>query len=254
MSAPLRTTIVSVWTWFVLGAGIALLFPFVLLWRVVGWPVDRVNYWGGRLFRKAGAATEWLSPWWRFEVRGTPPANPRTPYVVVANHESFADILLLCHLPWEMKWMSKRSIMRIPVLGWSMWAARDISIHRERATSARDALAASRDRLDGKVSVVIFPEGTRSEGEEMLPFKDGAFRLAIEAQVPILPLALHGTRDAIAKHDWRINPAHAVVEILEPIPTAGLGKTDLRALKERVRAAIDAKRTALRAELAQRTA
>jgi 1-acyl-sn-glycerol-3-phosphate acyltransferase len=254
MSAPLRTTIVSVWTWFVLGFGIALAFPFVLLWRYVGWPVDRRNYWGGRLFRKAGAATEWFSPWWRFEVRGTPPANPRNPYVVVANHESFADILLLCHLPWEMKWMSKQSIMRIPVLGWAMWAVRDIPITRERATSARDALAASRDRLDANVSVVIFPEGTRSETDEMLPFKDGAFRLAIEAQVPILPLALYGTRDAIAKHDWRINPAQAVVEILDPIPTAGLGKTDLRALKEQVRAAIDAKRSALRAELAQRTA
>ena len=71
------------------------------------------------------------------------------------------------------------------------------------------------------VSVILFPEGTRAPSRELLPFKDGAFRLAIDAGVPILPLAIYGTRNAIARHDWRINPATAMVEVLEPEPTAG---------------------------------
>src|SRR5690606_8009786 len=182
----------------------------------------------------------------RFETRGRFPDNPRNPYVVVANHESFADILLISQLPWEMKWLSKVGIMMIPVLGWTMWAVRDVPVHRGKASSARDAMRACRTRLENKVSVMIFPEGTRSRSDQMLPFKDGAFRLAIETGVPILPLALHGTRQAIAKHDWRIGPARAVVEVLDPESTEGLTLDDLPALKARVREQIARARDALK--------
>jgi 1-acyl-sn-glycerol-3-phosphate acyltransferase len=244
--SPLRTTLASIWTWSMLGLSIAVLFPVVSLFRILGWPFDRVNYVGGRIFRWVGLWTAATTPRWKFSVRGTPPADPRRPYVVVANHESFSDILLLCHLPWEMKWLSKVEIMKIPVLGWVMWMANDIPVKRGRAVSVRDAMAACRERLAQRCSVMMFPEGTRSLTEEMLPFKDGAFRLAIDAGVPILPLALHGTRDAIAKHDWRINPAVAVVEILEPIESAG--KTTA-ALKQEARDRIEAARNKLRLEM-----
>lgn len=250
MSARLRTTMASIVTWGTLGLGVALVFPVALLWRVIGWPVDRWNYFGGRLFRGIAFPLRLVTPRWRFEVRGPRPDDPRLPYVVVANHESFADIILLSLLPWEMKWLSKASIMRIPVFGWIMWAVRDVPIHRGQSASAREAMDACRKRLAGRVSVMLFPEGTRSIREEMLPFKDGAFKLALDAGVPILPLALHGTRQAIAKHDWRIGRTHAVVEILEPEPTAGLTLDDLPALKARVRERIGAARERLRAELA----
>ena len=108
----------------------------------------------------------------------------RNPYVVVSNHESFVDILLISHLPTEMKWMSKIEILRIPLVGWMMRLARDIPLERGDAASIAKALEASRERLDSKVSVMIFPEGTRSKTGELRPFKTGAFRLAIEAQVP----------------------------------------------------------------------
>jgi len=86
--------------------------------------------------------------------------------------------------------------------------------------------------------VMIFPEGTRSLTNDLLPFKDGAFRLAIDAGVPILPLALHGTRNARPKHDWRFGRSTAVVEVLEPVETAGLSPADVPALKQKVRNAI----------------
>ena len=107
-------------------------------------------------------------------------------------------------------------------------------------------MTAFRKRLEGHVSVFFFPEGTRSPTGELLPFKDGAFRLAVETGTPILPLAIHGTRHAIARHDWRINPAVAVVEILEVEPSTGV---DQQALKQRVRAKIEAARARLRDEL-----
>ncbi len=247
--ARLRTTVASIWTWSILGVSLTLALPFILILWVVCWPFDRINYLGGRLFRLAGTMPTRLTPGWRFEVRGVVPADPRHPYVVVCNHESFADILLLSRLPWEMKWLSKVEMMRIPVVGWDMWAARDIAVRRGLAASARAAMAVCADRLHHRVSVMIFPEGTRSPTRDLLPFKDGAFRLAIEAGVPILPLALSGTRDAIARRDWRINPAHAVVEILEPEPTDGV--TDIKALKEKVQERIRVARDRLRAELHQ---
>jgi len=241
----IRNVIAAIWTWSVLAGCLLLFFPVIMLWRLIGWPFDRMNYHGGRLFRLAGALTARLTPRWHFRVKGVLPADPRHPYVVVANHESFADMLLLCLLPWEMKWLSKIEIMWVPVLGWLMWAARDVGVKRGRSTSAKLAMAECRKRLAGRVSVIFFPEGTRAPTDQLLPFKDGAFRLAIDAGVPILPVAIYGTRHAIARRDWRINPATAVVEVLEPEPTAGVG---LQELKARVRQRIEAARDRLRLE------
>lgn len=252
---PVVDTLASIWTWAVLITAVVVAFPFIAVWRFVGWPFDRWNYAGGRLFRSIAILMDAVTPRWRFERRGPIPANPRLPYVVVANHESFADIILLSTLPWEMKWLSKASLMRIPVFGWVMWAVRDVPVHRGKSASAREAMDACLQRLRGRgrVSVMIFPEGTRSKTPEMLPFKDGAFRLAIDAGVPILPIALYGTRQAIAKHDWRIGHTHAVVELLDPEPTAGLSHDDIPALKARVRERIRERRDALRDELQRAT-
>lgn len=244
--SPIRNALAAAWTWSVLAGTLVIILVPIVIWRLAAWPFDRVNYVGGRLFRLAGVATVRLTPRWHFAVRGRLPTNPRNPYVVVANHESFADMLLLCHLPWEMKWLAKIEFMWIPVLGWLMWAARDVGVHRGRAASARLAMATCARRLAGGVSVILFPEGTRAPSRELLPFKDGAFRLAIDAGVPILPLAIYGTRNAIARHDWRINPATAIVEVLEPEPTVG---TNVQELKQRVRAKIEAARERLRCEL-----
>ena len=243
--ATVRTVIASCWTWGILTVLVTLFFPFIMLWRIVGWPFDRWNYIGGRLFRIAGALAGRLTPRWHFSVRGALPANPRLPYVVVSNHESVADILLICLLPWEMKWLGKRELMWIPIVGWLMWGARDVGVKRGRSTSAKLAMAACAERLAAHVSVLIFPEGTRTRTGDLLPFKDGAFRLAIEAGVPILPLAIHGTRNAVVPNDWRINPTTAVVEVLEPEPSAGL---EVDELKRRVRAKIETARNRLRVE------
>ena len=240
-------TLASFWTWTVLGTLVLLWVPLLALVVGLTWPFDRERYWAGRLFRQVGVITAKANPLWKFRWAGTPPADPRRPFVVVSNHESFSDILLLSHLPWEMKWLSKAEILRIPVLGWCMRLAGDIPIWRGKMESARDAMATALEVLRHKVSVMVFPEGTRSPGDAMLPFKDGAFRLAIEAGVPVLPLVVVGTRDALAKHDWRMNPADATVTVLEPIETTGLTLNDVTALKERVRNVILQARERLRA-------
>jgi 1-acyl-sn-glycerol-3-phosphate acyltransferase len=239
-------TAASLWTWFVLGTLIFFWVPLLAITVGVTWPFDRDRYLAGRLFRQIGVLSAKANPLWKFRWSGTRPADPRRPYVVVSNHESFTDILLLSHLPWEMKWLSKAEIMRIPFLGWCMHLAGDIPIWRGKVDSARDAMARSLEVLKRRVSVLIFPEGTRSTGNEMLPFKDGAFKLAITAGVPVLPLVVTGTRNALAKHDWRMNPADATVTVLDPIETTGLTLDDVGALKERVRVVIAQARERLR--------
>jgi 1-acyl-sn-glycerol-3-phosphate acyltransferase len=230
-------SLVSVWTWLVLVACILLWLPMMALVRLATLG-DPGRYRVGYLFRGIGRSVTALNPLWKFSYTGTMPADPRRPYVVVSNHESFADILLISHLPWEMKWLSKAELFRIPVMGWLMHLAGDVPVKRGVGPSAIEAMARCRVTLSRRVSVMIFPEGTRSPTAELLPFKDGAFRLAIDAGVPILPLALHGTADALPRHDWRFGYSTAVVEVLEPVETTGLTPADVPALKQRVRSTI----------------
>ena len=243
-------TIGSAWAWLGIAIVIILWFPTMVLMYLLTVPFDKGRYAIGWWFRRLGVAMAKVNPYWRFRRTGLRVADPRRPYVVVSNHESFADILLISHLPFEMKWLSKVEILKIPLIGWMMRMAGDIPIKRGFGPSAAEAMERCRASLRNRVSVIFFPEGTRSVDGNMLPFKDGAFRLAIEAGVPILPLAVAGTRTALPKHDWRFNPARAIVEVLPPIETSGLTLEDLPQLKERVRATIQAARDALRAQLA----
>jgi 1-acyl-sn-glycerol-3-phosphate acyltransferase len=238
-------TILSIWAWLVFVVCVVLWFPVLGVVRLLTAPFDQGRYLTGRIFRKIGPAMATLNPLWRFRYSGTMPKDPRRPFVVVSNHESFADILLISHLPWEMKWLSKAELFRIPIMGWMMWLAGDVPVKRGFGPSALEAMARCRQALDNRVSVMIFPEGTRSKTAELLPFKDGAFRLAIEAGVPILPLAVSGTATALRKHDWRFGRSDAEVRVLHPVETAGLTLSDIPELKARVRQTIVEARDAL---------
>ena len=242
-------SIVSVWAWLVLVFCILLWLPLMFIVRLATAPFDRGRYSVGFLFRKIAVVEAALNPLWKFRCIGPMPSDPRRPYVVVSNHESFVDILLISHLPWEMKWLSKKELFRLPVMGWLMRLAGDIPLQRGFGPSAIEAMAKCREALANRVSVMIFPEGTRSATAEMLPFKDGAFRLAIDAGVSILPLAVHGTSTALPKHDWRFGRSVAVVKVLEPVETTGLSAADVPALKEKVREMIDRARGELSAML-----
>lgn len=195
----------------------------------------------GRWMRRLGRTTSRLTPLWRFEVEGTPPADiDHAPYVVVANHESQADPFLLSWLPFDMRWVAKEELFRPPVTGWAMRFGGDIPLRRGQGDSVRTMMAECERALAGGISVMMFPEGTRSQTGDLLPFKDGAFTLAVNAQVPVLPVALAGTREMRPKHSKWFGKAHACAKILEPIPTKGLGEADVASVRESARSAIAA--------------
>jgi 1-acyl-sn-glycerol-3-phosphate acyltransferase len=236
--------LLSLYAW--LETGVVTLTGFCLQvpLAILTWPFDRRRVVTGRTLRLTGVTAARLNPFWKFGVHGTPvrPA-PRT--VVVSNHESNADPFLISSLPWEMKWLSKASIFKIPVMGWSMWLAGDIPVHRGEKDSAQEAMAACARWLDKGMPVMIFPEGTRSKTEELLPFKDGAFRLAIEMGADVLPIAVSGTRRALPKHSWRFATSRALVTVGTPISTQGMTLADVERLKELALAQILALRASL---------
>jgi 1-acyl-sn-glycerol-3-phosphate acyltransferase len=241
--------IVSALLWAAYGLLVVVWTPLMALAFVATVPFDSGRYFVGRMFRIAAVICVKLNPLWHFRVSGPRLPDPRRPYVVVSNHESYADIFLISHLPWEMKWLSKDEVFRLPFMGWMMRMAGDVAVVRSHAGSRLQAVEGMRDRLRKRVSVMIFPEGTRSPHDDMLPFRDGAFRLAIEEGVPVLPLVVAGTRDAMAKHSFVFNRATACVRVLDPVDTTGLTPDDAPALRERVRAQIARARAELRHEL-----
>lgn len=234
----LKETLFSAWSWAVLGVCVIVWVPAVALVRALTAFTDPSRYRAGFLFRKLAVVHQRLNPLWKFRVSGEMPTNPRNPYIVVSNHESFVDILLISHLPWEMKWLSKKEMFKIPLVGWLMTMAGDIPLERGESSSASKAMQQCKTWLDRRVSVMIFPEGTRSKDGDLLPFKDGAFRLAIETGTPILPLAVTGTRTALKKHDWRQGTSKATVKVLEAVNTSGLGLEDTESLKAQIRTSI----------------
>jgi 1-acyl-sn-glycerol-3-phosphate acyltransferase len=248
MRSKFATTVLSLWGWLVLVVSVLVYLPVVAVIRGVTLPFDRGAYAAGYTFRKVVMPLSKLQPLWTFRTSGRLPDDMRRPYVVVANHESFVDMLLVSHLPTEMKWLSKVEIMRIPILGWMMRLVRDIPLERGDPKSAEQALERCHERLRSRVSVMIFPEGSRSPTGDLREFKAGAFKVAIEGQHPILPLAIHGTRDCLRKNDWRQRRAVAEVRVLDPVPTVGLTLDDLPDLRDRVRAAIIEARDDLRRE------
>lgn len=201
----------------------------------------------GRWMRRFGRLSSSLTPIWKFSVDGDPPADiGHKAYVVVSNHESTADPFLLSHLPWDMRWVAKQEIFNLFFLGRLMRYGGDIPLRRGDRDSVSRMMDACRATLDHGCSVMVFPEGTRSPTGELLPFKDGAFQMAIDAGVPILPLALAGTRNCRPKGSLWFGEARAHARVLAPIATAGMTRDDVAALRDRARDEITAALPAVR--------
>jgi 1-acyl-sn-glycerol-3-phosphate acyltransferase len=235
ISAPLS---LLVWTSWVL---IVILWtPFVLLFRLTTFPFDRSRRAVGRLFHAAAVLAGSVNPFWKLRIEDAERIERCRPYVFVANHSSFTDVFLVVRLPWEMKWLSKKSIFAIPLLGWQLRAAGDVPIVRGERESARAAMARMRRHLENGVSIILFPEGTRSADGALGEFRDGAFRLAIESGVDVVPLAIVGAGQSLPKRSFVFRPSTATLRVLPPVSTAGLTAADARNLGSTVRRQIEA--------------
>lgn len=197
---------------------------------------DPVRYRTGRLFRLLGKMMTRVNPGWRIRIEGHIDIDDRSPYIVVCNHLSNADIPVISNLPWEMKWVAKKELFDIPIVGWMMKLAGDISVNRRGKGRKEKTFRQAGFYLDHHCSVMFFPEGTRSRDGNLNAFTRGAFELGIREQVPILPLVIDGTQNALPKRSWKFGKAEQIrLKVLSPVRTDGMSKNDTSALTHQVR-------------------
>jgi 1-acyl-sn-glycerol-3-phosphate acyltransferase len=172
----------------------------------------------------------------RVEVHREAPLDPRASYIFLSNHQSLFDIpVLLSTVPGQVRMMAKRSLFRIPIFGWALSAGGFIPIDRGDRSTARQSFAAAMGRLRAGVSILLFPEGTRSLTDTLLPFQRGGFLLALKLGLPIVPVGIRGTRDVQPKGNWAIRPRQVVVRYGTPVEVAAYGVRRKGELVEEVR-------------------
>lgn len=223
----------SIYIWVVSALIIFLWLPILALVRITD--RDPALYRTGRTFRILGKTLTKVNPNWNVTVSGHHISNPRNPYIVVANHQSLGDIPVISNLPWEMKWVAKQELFEIPVLGWLMKLAGDIPVNRKGVRRWEQVSNKAGFYLNNRCSVMIFPEGTRSEDGELQRFTDGAFALAIKHQVPVLPIVVDGTANCLPKNSWKFNSARNIrVHVLPPLSTENFTSEQSGELREQV--------------------
>ena len=211
---------------------VALVGPIVLLGltgRIDA--ADRlIRFWSWALLRAVGV---------RIQSFGLEHAEGMGPCVILCNHRSHLDgPVLLCTLPFPFSFVIKKSLARIPLWGWAVTRAGYVAIDRGDHQDALAGMRRAADRIRAGRRVLTFPEGTRSPTNTFLPFKKGGALLAIQARVPILPVALAGTYDLLPKGSRAPRPGVVVVGVGRPIPTEGLGYEDRDRLIQQAEAAI----------------
>ncbi len=161
------------------------------------------------------------------------------PYLFMSNHQGAYDIFALeGHLPFHFKWLAKKELFYIPVLGWAMAAAGYISIDREGTRKTVEAMNEAARKIQEGMSVVVFPEGSRSPDGSIQPFKKGGFTLAIKSKVPIIPMSITGSREIMPKGKLAASPGEIRIRIDHPIETQNYSLKDRKILMEKVRQTI----------------
>lgn len=199
-----------------------LLFPIAVLIWVVTVAFDRHLVVLHRFTCFWASLYTWLNPLWPVTITGREHIRPGTTYVLAANHLSLLDILVLFRLFRDFKWVSKAEIFKVPLIGWNMSMNRYIRLQRGQRESVVTMMEQCERTLRAGSSIMMFPEGTRSESGELRRFKTGAFELAVATGVPVVPIVITGTQNALPKSGFVLQGRHPIgVEILEPVPATG---------------------------------
>ncbi len=232
----LRVAFSAVFWAFMVGSSI-LMFPFaVAIWALTA-PFDRRKRVLHQFTCFWGSLYSWLNPAWPVRVEGRERIHPGETYVMVANHQSLLDILVLFRLFTHFKWVSKIENFRIPCVGWNMSLNRYIKLIRGDRESILQMLDACRDTLRSGSSIMMFPEGTRSPDGRLKRFKPGAFEVAKDTATAILPIVVEGTADALPKRGLVLQGRHPIrIRVLDAVPHHAFANDSVAELTDRVHA------------------
>jgi 1-acyl-sn-glycerol-3-phosphate acyltransferase len=223
----LKLISVLLWIWFIVSS--VLLTPVILVLFILTVAFDRRRFLLHRLSCFWGAQYIWVNPLWKLRISGREKIDDRRPFILICNHQSLVDILVVYSLFKHFKWTSKTENFRLPFVGWVLSLNRSIRIYR----GSKDAYGKFRSRALFELAtgspVMIFPEGTRSRTGEPGPFKDGAFLLAHEAKADILPMVLDGSSKAIPKSGWSLTgKVNIRLNVLDPVPYSEFRDLDIK--------------------------
>ncbi|MBW2272572.1 MAG: 1-acyl-sn-glycerol-3-phosphate acyltransferase [Deltaproteobacteria bacterium] len=226
----------SLFFWTFITASSLALFPVaVLLWAMTG-PFDRRKVLLHRFTCFWASLYSWFNPAWPVTVTGREKIPRDQACVMVANHLSLVDILILFRLQTHFKWVSKSENFRVPFIGWNMSLNDYIQLKRGDKASVLRMMRHCEQTLAAGSSVMMFPEGTRSPTGRMRSFKTGAFEMALKARTPILPIVIHGTADALPKRGFVLQGRHPIrIEVLDLIPYESFADKSVEELTRDVR-------------------
>ena len=177
-----------------------------------------------------------LNPYWMLKVEGLENIDHNQTYVIVANHQSLADIIIIYKTHMYFKWVAKKDLLKLPFIGGLLWVNDHVLLSRGEFGSIKAVYRQAAGWLRRGVSMLFFPEGTRSGTDEMNEFQNGAFKLAIKEKRPLLPIFIGGTREAIPKGGWIFKTqVSGRLVVLPPIDTAKYKSADYVALRDLVR-------------------
>lgn len=214
----------SIIIWLIGIAFILVFFPVTFIVWLIVLPFDRnrsVTHW---MLIYEALIFSYLVPIWKIKIEGREKAVPGTTYVIISNHQSILDILLINCLRYRFKWISKIEVNKVPVLGWYLKMAGYITVDRGDKESKERMLEESYRCLKKGISIMLFPEGTRSADNQIHFFKRGAFQLAISANKPILPVLFDGTGGVLPKHGLIFGGFHKItIKVLDPVDPSSFG-------------------------------
>jgi len=213
---PVRTAFSALY-WLLAVAIMPILWVIAMVIHVLAWPFDRrrvaLHLWGCIW----GGLYVWMNPIWRCRITGKQHLPWRGAAVIVANHASLADILVLYMLLRPFKWVSKAELGRVPFVGWMLWLNDYVLVQRGDRESIRGMIDHCNRHLSAGSPLLLFPEGTRTLDGKLLPFKEGGFKLAREHGVPVIPVAVSGTYAAFPKTGLKFGRMDCRIQVLPPI-------------------------------------
>lgn len=236
----MKKILLSLIIWFVGSILTIILYLAMLFFTIILYPFDKKR-------KIAHAQCFWwsdlvitLNPYWKFTVSGLDNIDKNRTYIIIANHQSLADIVLAYQTKMQFKWVAKKSLFKLPFVGWSMSLARHIKLERGNFGSIKKIYREAAYWLRNGMSVLFFPEGTRSRTNEMGDFNNGAFKLAIKERVAVLPIRFEGTGTAIPKGSWVFTTkTSAKLKILPAIETTGYKPSDFAKLRDLARSMLE---------------
>jgi 1-acyl-sn-glycerol-3-phosphate acyltransferase len=233
-----KKVVLSIVTWAICST-LTIILYFAMLLVICLFPFDRMR-------KIAHAQCFWwsrsvvaLNPYWDVSVIGPENVDRKKTYIIVANHQSLADIVIIYLTGIQFKWVAKESLFNVPFVGWCMSLAKHIKLERGDFGSIKKVYREAARWLKRGVSVLFFPEGTRSNSGEMKDFQNGAFKLAIKEGVSILPVSITGTGEAIPRGTWLFQAKIPIqIKVLPAIDVSGFAPADFAKLRDMTRSAL----------------